>query len=462
MASTLTTQSRSSLRDRRPAVPLLLSSFPLPPSHIPSNAPLVPSPSLTFPHSPPSIHANPPPSLPPASPLPPIPGPSLVSQHETLAIMSAARSRRTSKMSLNSISSYSRRSSTASSASISLPSLSPSTSLTPGGDSTRSLRSYPSNGSLAAPACWRGVIAGVDKSPVLESRICEEDPADLTRMSLDEICDPEFSDDEKGLARIGVSALMDHSEHNRSSLYGHSSRRRHGHHANDSISSIDMRDLPPLNERDDETAIPLPETFPSPKKKRLDKELPPLPAEVPAPRRAGAESPDIQTILAKTPRPRRKSSGCASRSVSRSRARSLRRHVSDGTTLISSKSRRQPEGMRGRPSLPVRLDFDTPGDDSFIEDYGAPLDATGTPMDLVDVEEEEVLDRALDGEGSDSDSDLDIHTPLPYVSLVFRVRSQIDVAHHPAAISCCEMAYCPRTLSFCRKRKRLTIVPEAT
>lgn len=112
--------------------------------------------------------------------------------------------------------------------------------------------------------------------------------------------------------------------------------------------------------------------------------------------------------------------------------------------------------------MPVRLDFDTPGDDSFIEDYGAPLDATGTPMDLVDVEEEERLDRALDGEGSDSDSDLDIHTPLPYVSLVFRVRSQIDVAHHPAAISCCEMAYCPRTLSFCRKRKRLTIVPEAT
>ena len=128
MASTLTTESRSSLRDRRPAVPLLLSSFPLPPSHIPSNPTLLPSPSVTFPHSPLAIPPNPPPSLPPASPLPPIPGPSPVSQHETLLIMSAARSRRTSKMSLNSVSSYSRRSSTASStsASTSLPSLSPS------------------------------------------------------------------------------------------------------------------------------------------------------------------------------------------------------------------------------------------------------------------------------------------------------------------------------------------------
>ena len=375
--------------------------------------------------------------------------------------MSAARSRRTSKMSLNSVSSYSRRSSTASStsASTSLPSLSPSASLTPGGDSTRSLRSYPSNGSLAAPTSWRGVIAGVDKSPVLESRICEEDPADLTRMSLDELHDPELSDDDKGLARIGVSALKDQSEHGHGSLHGHDSLfghgsrhgRGHGHHANDSISSIDMRDLPPLNERDDEIAIPVPKTLPSPRKKRLDKELPPLPTEQPEPRRAGAESPDIQSILAKTPRPRRKSSGCASRSVSRTRARSLRRHVSDGTTLVSSRSRRQAEGMRGRPSLPVRLGSDEPAEDSFVEDYGTPLDATGTPMDVVDVEEEERLVRALDGEGSDSDSDLDIHTPLPCVSLVFRVKALTDLVHHHAAISCCEMVYCRRTLSFYRR-----------
>ncbi|KAH9921803.1 uncharacterized protein B0H18DRAFT_1121259 [Fomitopsis serialis] len=388
MASTLTTESRTSLRDRRPAVPLLLSSFPLPPSHIPSSSSFGPSPPPSFNHptSPIDTLVNPPPSRPPSTPLPPVPGPSPVSQHETLMLITAARSRRTSKMSVNSTSTYSRRSSTASSASASnsLPSLSPSASVTPGGESTRSLHSYPSNGSLAAPTSWRGTIAGVDRSPVLDSRIREEDPADLTRMSLDEIHDPEMSDDEKGLMRIGESVLKEHSH------------RRRGHHANDSISSIDMRDLPPLNEKEDEIAEPVPKAIPSPKKKLLDKTLPPLPME---PRRAGAESPDIDQILAKTPRPRRKSSGCPSRSVSRTRARSLRRHVSDGTTLVSSRSRKTSE------------------DDSFVEDYGSLLDATGTPVDIVDVEEEEKLDRALDGEGSDSDSDIDIHTPLPNLML---------------------------------------------
>ncbi|KAH9834987.1 uncharacterized protein C8Q71DRAFT_135378 [Rhodofomes roseus] len=388
MASTLTTESRSSLRQRRPAVPLLLSSFPLPPSHIPSTSSLAPSPSppVNLSASPIATHVNPPPSRPPSTPLPPVPGPSPVSKDETHIFITAARSRRTSKMSLNSMSSYSRRSSTASSASVgnSLPSLSPSVSITPGGESTRSLRSYPSNGSLAAPTSWRGTMTGVDKSPVLDSKICEEDPADLTRMSLDEIHAAELSDDEKGLERIGESVLKEHSH------------RKRGHRANDSISSIDMRDLPPLNEREDEIAISVPKIIPSPKKKLLDKNLPPLPTE--EPRRAGAESPDILQILATTPRPRRKSSGCPSRSASRTRVRSLRRHVSDGTALTSSRSRKTSE-------------------DSFVADYGSPLDATGTPIDVVDVEEEERLDRALDGEGSDTDSEIDIHTPLPNLML---------------------------------------------
>ena len=54
-------------------------------------------------------------------------------------------------------------------------------------------------------------------------------------------------------------------------------------------------------------------------------------------------------------------------------------------------------------------------DDSFVSDYGVPLDETGTPYDVVDGDEEARLDRELDGDGSDSDSDLDLHTPLPYV-----------------------------------------------
>ena len=54
-------------------------------------------------------------------------------------------------------------------------------------------------------------------------------------------------------------------------------------------------------------------------------------------------------------------------------------------------------------------------EDSFLSDYGVPVDQTGTPFELLDGREEARLDRELDGDGSDSDSSLDLHTPLPYV-----------------------------------------------
>ncbi|TFY55237.1 hypothetical protein EVJ58_g8373 [Rhodofomes roseus] len=203
-------------------------------------------------------------------------------------------------------------------------------------------------------------MAGVDKSPVLDSKICEEDPADLTRMSLDEIHAAELSDDEKCLERIGESVLKEHSHR--------------GHRANDSISSIDMRDLPPLNEREDEIAISVPKIIPSPKKKLLDKNLPPLPTE--EPRRAGRGEP---------------------------------RYPAD------PRNDAPPETEVVRLSLPLRLAHACAVAPAAY--YGSPLDATGTPIDVVDVEEEERLDRALDGEGSDTDSEIDIHTPLPNLML---------------------------------------------
>ncbi|KAF5384208.1 hypothetical protein D9615_003100 [Tricholomella constricta] len=73
----------------RPLDPLLIQSFPAPPSHIP-----------TTPTSP-----NPPLSRPPTTPLPPVPGPSRISGHESLLLLSASRSRRSSRMSLASESS---------------------------------------------------------------------------------------------------------------------------------------------------------------------------------------------------------------------------------------------------------------------------------------------------------------------------------------------------------------------
>ena len=65
---------------KRVPVPLILSSFPAPPSHIPT--------------------CNPPPTGPPTDPLPPLPsGPSRISEHEQLLILSSVRSRRSSNYS---------------------------------------------------------------------------------------------------------------------------------------------------------------------------------------------------------------------------------------------------------------------------------------------------------------------------------------------------------------------------
>ncbi|KAI0923119.1 hypothetical protein AcV5_009933 [Taiwanofungus camphoratus] len=447
MTSTSTTESRSSLRDRRSAVPLLLSSFPAPPSHIPSSpfTPLNPSPINPSPNN--SAPGNPPPSLPPSSPLPPVPGPSPITEHETLIFISAARSRRASKLSLASSSSYSRRNSTATLASNasgsnnSLPSLSPSASVTPLDSSTRSLRSFPSCGSLSVPASRLQ-----DRSPVIEPRICEEDPADLTRMSLDEISlhscvpDHDLSGDEK--FQLGITPA--------SPLYP-------PHSAND------MLDLPKCSE--DEFSVPKSApivlnphhlALPAHGKPSSDqiqqivnKALPPLPtsspplASSPPSSSKRADSPDIQTILAATPRPRRKSASAtiAARSRSRSSSRpshhsTLRRHVSEGvnstrarSSKISAGSRRTSEASlpkrRSRPGSPSELaymrnaggDDDSWNDDSFVSDYGVPLDDTGTPLEIFDQEEEERLERELEGDGSDTDSSLDIHTPLPHLML---------------------------------------------
>ncbi|OSX58117.1 hypothetical protein POSPLADRAFT_1036279 [Postia placenta MAD-698-R-SB12] len=450
MASTLTTESRSSLRDKRNAVPLLLSSFPAPPSHIPSSpftplgtplsAPLGTPLSALFgsplsaPHS--ASALGPPPTLPPSSPLPPVPGPSPISDHDTLLFITAARSRRASKLSVTSSSGYSRRNSTAtlaSNASSAAPSLSSSAGATPADSSLRSLRSYPSNGSLSAYA------RHADKSPMFEPRICEEDPAELTRLSLDEIPAPspapDLSDDEKVL-ELGLPPSL---------------TRRARHSANDSISSIDMRDLPPLHEDEIDAPVSAPPVLRSHsshasdlyasarKPTSINKALPPLPPDSRTPDEPAtfprSDSPDIKTILATTPRPHRKSStSCLSgRSRSPSRSRSqprrapLRRHVSEG---LPSARRREGELRRtseaslpvpargGRPESPTGLAYARNAwvEDSFVSDYGVLLDGTGTPMDVVDGEEAR-LERELDGSGSDTDSSIDIHTPLPNLML---------------------------------------------
>ncbi|KZT02522.1 uncharacterized protein LAESUDRAFT_401492 [Laetiporus sulphureus 93-53] len=503
------TQSRS-LREKRAGVPLLLSSFPVPPSHIPASFPLSPLSAsssscyftpLTTPLSantniPASastsstaalLHAaltaqNPPPCAPPVLPLPPVPGPSPLSDQETVLFLSAARARRVSKLS----SASSRRSSLASSIhSASTPGLSPSASVTPA--ETRSLRSYSSNGSLKIPAPRYG---GQEKSVGAEERICEEETEELTRVELDDIpsshAHDRQSDEEENSLELSSPPLL----------------RRLRHSVHDSISEIDMRDLPPLQEDVDiieRVRVPAVEGLPhrrslgralgfsathersssqdssviwppptsrfsltqlgfSPTHERgssqgssviwpptsrplvqridTDKALPPLPppspsrspssspsptpAPAPAPEMR-AESPDIKTILASTPRPRRKSSGSyiSTRSLERTRSRAgvsapaLRRHMSEGVpgsrgrrTWGEDMTRRGSE--RGRRSrMPAMPPLPLP---RGMSEFGM-LDGEKGGGEGSGSEEE---GRAS---GSDTDSSIDIHTPLPNLML---------------------------------------------
>ncbi|OSC99636.1 hypothetical protein PYCCODRAFT_1446724 [Trametes coccinea BRFM310] len=451
MASTSTTETRS--RDKRDTVPLLLESFPVPPSFIPPSPLLASSPPSPLPPGPspfispiPSPSTKQPLSAPPSAPLPPVPGPSPISEHETLMFISAARSRRASKMSLASTSShYSHRDSVATLASnasgSSVPSLSPSTSVTQY-DSSRSLRSYPSTSSLSVPV----PRYNLDRSPVIQPRISEEDAADLTRLSLDEISlhstIPEnLSDDEKVL-EIGI---------------GPSLSRQPQSVPRDSFSSTEARENAP---RTEEVAVPSakPKQRDPPSghprlQRSMNKDLPPLPPAQPPPQiplppppsshSRRSSSPDIKDILATTPRPRRKSSagsGLRSRSTSRS-VRSLRRRVSEGVgvrkldadsrrTSATSVSRRTSgtsiARARSRPDSLSELAYEQSAmapaedeeiwdEDSFVSDYGVPIDQTGTPFEMLDRDEEARLEKELDGEGSDSDSSLDLHTPLPHL-----------------------------------------------
>ncbi|PIL34648.1 hypothetical protein GSI_03427 [Ganoderma sinense ZZ0214-1] len=471
MATTLTIETR--VRGKRAAVPVLLEAFPVPPSFIP-HSPLVPNVS-SFPRSPSPLLSSPkpPPSSPPSVPLPPVPGPSRITEHETLMFISAARSRRTSKMSVASCSTYSQRDSIISADGCSPPSLSLSNSTLY--DSSRSLRSFSSSSSLSVP-----LPRHTERSPVIQPRIAEEDAADLTRMSLDEISMhsplPEHLSDDEKVLDIGIS------------------RRLSRYDPRDSISSVDMSEIPPLHDEMDAGApAPLlpPMVIPArarslPRRLRhsAEKALPPLPpppltqpppppSETPPPtapsqplsrsvlqalahtRTDRADSPDIGEILASTPRPRRKSShgsGLRSRSTSRS-ARGLKRAFSEaqsapgsrrGSALSSGSGGgghrtsapsvpslpssnlagrgRSRERSRFRAGSPNELAYaqtamtqepESWNEDSFVSDYGTPLDETGTPYDVVDGDEEARLDRELDGDGSDSDSDLDLHTPLP-------------------------------------------------
>lgn len=390
--------------------------------------------------------------------------------------------------------------------------------------SNRSLRSLDLSGSLLNFP----TRASKSSSSLKEPRIREEDSADLTRMSLEEMemsmsvisgrsthghgsdmaadlgLDTEIGFAESSEAEEGESLLEFGLKPSFSKRGKRPAHRIHG--ANDSISSIDMRDLPALEEEDQmdqfpippplppsspfarldrsrnlafPSSSPLPSPSPSPmgrqfSLRKLNKDLPPIPSSKKTIQDIQEEdsndrsaSPDISTILATTPKPRRKSAGSLNAS-GRSRSNSRPRHSSTRTkaprrrvsepqvasgsgsttsitiTVDSFNGRRsdviarselpyasdahaqetRPQGTqnghepmgiyRGRGSASTRrMVADDDGDNSDVSDYGVAIDKTGTAIEMFDEELEERLERQLEGDGSDSDSSIDLHTPLP-------------------------------------------------
>ena len=169
-----------------------------------------------------------------------------------------------------------------------------------------------------------------------------------------------------------------------------------------------------------------PSTRPRPPTAILNKDLPPIPFTAPpeasssrlsrsdsmstartSHTRAGAESPDIATILAATPRPRRKSSsqlsgGARSRSqpgsARRSRGSSVHRsgRFSDGVPVPVPALRRADGGSELAYARCAR-------EEDEESDYGEVVDGTGTAIDarMLDREVEARLERALDGQVSE-------------------------------------------------------------
>lgn len=165
----------------------------------------------------------------------------------------------------------------------------------------------------------------------------------------------------------------------------------------DSLSSISMQDLPSDDDDEDDlnaiTTSPILSSPQSPKRTSTHSFTTPTRSAKPLSRStsaistsgpARATSPDITTIISRTPKPKRKASTTFSlHSTSTSRAPS-----STSTSRGTSSPTGLPYDRSSRATTWEETDF--------IDDYGE-------------------LERQLEGEGTDSDSSLDLHTPLPHL-----------------------------------------------
>ncbi|KAJ7672663.1 hypothetical protein B0H17DRAFT_1141196 [Mycena rosella] len=230
---------------RRPALPLLLEAFPDVPTFIPVS-PATPAAS-GFPASPnPPAAVNPPPSRPPAAPLPPVPGPSRISDTDTLLFLQSApsRSRRSSRLS--------NRDSVASNRS----------------DLSVSTYSSPQTPSSAAQSLHRPSLAfSIDEHSAVPDDLLRSAPLqDIRKAPLDHLAD----------LTVDVPVLMPSSQRSARATPPRTTPRRESI----SLSSV---------------AIPGPDSDTEPDFDALDSSI-----DSHDPR---APSPDIAAILATTPRP---------------------------------------------------------------------------------------------------------------------------------------------------------------
>ena len=437
---------------RNTPVPVLLSEFPVPPTFIPQNV---------------SQATNPPPSRPPSLPLPPIPGPSPLSENDLFHITAAARSRRTSRLSTSSNSS-SWRGSVASIASASsrppsltVPTPAAVTSQHPGRNRPESVNSARSNSSIPAPLSSYSTARAANhdnhrppsKSKAVNPAILEDDES----LSVDSV-EPSLT--LTSLSDIPRAFPLPHP-HDGDEPTIHGER----------LSLINMRDLPAL--LDDDTTDPdsqaqslrqhsRPSRSKSPTHKSRIRQAMPRPQLQPngnptggkAHRRSSssttqhsryressqdasqapthgkslpdgsdrASSPDVASILAATPRPRRQSetSSTGSRSQSQSRRRppkslpgSRRTSAAGRVSIFSLPDQHTRQGSASLTSRSLLAYADNAddadelwNDDSLLEDYGVVI--RSGDGDFANVPDEDDI-------SGDSDSSLDLHTPLPCV-----------------------------------------------
>jgi hypothetical protein len=291
-------------------------------------------------------------------------------------------------------------------------------------------------------------------------------PRRISKISLDipETSIPDYDDDYDDaildLAIRGTTMLPTPPSSNPSPIH---ISRKHRHIANESISSIDIRDLMLDNDNiyaDDSNPNPIyPIADPidplhirnrhllrgpsasSPLSSPPSDPLPPIPGSQislspSSPIRTA--SPDIQTIISTTPRPSRRSksqprtrssvastSSLPSRSLSKSTSTEIKRRASEG--VVDPPSARKSRGRRLEPlstysepaietsQLPYIRGKPPVDDDarSWIEPHEFGVKQSSSPTATSGPDDADRLERALEGNGSDSDSSLDLHTPLP-------------------------------------------------